>query len=121
STYDSKQKSAGISVSVPIGAGSYGGSVSVSNSKINSDYVSVNEQAGVYAGDEGFQVNVNGNTNLTGAVIASTEQAIQNNKNRLTTETLTVSNIQNHAEYEADSSSMGLSMSYNPSESVTKN
>src|SRR5690606_25181100 len=56
-----------------------------------------------------------------GAVIASTEQAIQNNKNRLTTETLTVSNIQNHAEYEADSSSMGLSMSYNPSESVTKN
>ncbi len=121
STYDSKQKSAGISVSVPIGAGSYGGSVSVSNSKINSDYASVNEQAGVYAGDEGFQVNVNGNTNLTGAVIASTEQAIQNNKNRLTTETLTVSNIQNHAEYEADSSSMGLSMSYNPSESVTKN
>ena len=105
STYDSKQKSAGISVSVPIGAGSYGGSVSASNSKINSDYASVNEQAGIYAGDEGFQVNVNGNTNLKGAVIASTELAIQDGKNSLTTETLTVSNIQNKAEYEGEGSS----------------
>ncbi|MFA7351787.1 MAG: hypothetical protein WC009_13590, partial [Methylotenera sp.] len=101
--------------------GSYGGSISASNSKTKSDYASVNEQSGIMSGDGGFQVNVKGNTDLKGAVIASTEQAIQNNKNRLTTETLTVSNIQNHAEYEADSSSMGLSMSYNPSESVTKN
>ncbi len=105
STYDSKQKSAGISISVPIGAGSYGGSISTSNSKIESDYASVNEQAGIFAGDEGFQVSVAGNTNLTGAVIASTEQAIADNKNVLTTETLTVSNIQNKAEYEAKGSS----------------
>lgn len=105
STYDSKQKSAGISVSVPIGAGSYGGSISASQSKINSDYASVNEQAGIFAGDEGFQVSVNGNTNLKGAVIASTEQAIQDGKNNLTTETLTVSNIQNKAEYDAKGSS----------------
>jgi filamentous hemagglutinin len=105
STYDSKQKSAGISVSVPIGAGAYGGSISASQSKINSDYVSVNEQSGIFAGDGGFQVTVNGNTNLTGAVIASTEQAIADNKNSLTTETLTVSNIQNKAEYEAKGSS----------------
>ncbi len=75
STYDSKQKSAGISVSVPIGAGSYGGSVSVSNSKINSDYASVNEQA------------------------------IQDGKNNLTTETLTIADIQNKAEYEGEGSS----------------
>lgn len=100
STYDSKQKSAGISVSVPIGAGSYGGSISVSNTKIDSDYASVNEQSGIYAGDGGFQVNVNGNTDLKGAVIASSEQAIQSNSNSLTTDTLTVSNIENKAEYE---------------------
>lgn len=105
STYGSKQKNAGISVSVPIGAGAYGGSISSSNTKIESDYASVNEQAGIFAGNDGFQVSVAGNTNLAGAVIASTEQAIQSDRNGLTTETLTVSNIQNKAEYEAKGSS----------------
>ncbi|MBN45208.1 MAG: adhesin [Methylophaga sp.] len=105
STYDSKQKSTGISVSIPIGAGMAGGSFSSSQSKIKSDYASVNEQAGIFAGDEGFQVNVAGNTNLNGAVIASTEQAIQENKNSLTTETLTVSDINNKAEYDAKATS----------------
>ncbi|MFL9711603.1 hemagglutinin repeat-containing protein [Methylobacillus sp. Pita1] len=105
STYDSKQKSMGISVSIPIGAGVYGGSISSSSTKIQSDYASVNEQAGIFAGDEGFQVSVAGNTSLTGAVMASTDQAIQDGKNSLTTETLTVSNIQNKAEYEAKASS----------------
>ncbi|MDD2933275.1 MAG: hemagglutinin repeat-containing protein [Methylotenera sp.] len=101
STYKSKQSSAGISVSVPIGAGSYGGSISASNSKTKSDYASVNEQSGILAGDGGFQVNVNGNTNFTGAVIASTDKAIQGNANSLTTQTLITSNIQNKAEYDA--------------------
>ncbi len=100
STYDSKQKSAGISVSIPIGAGMAGGSFSSSNTKISSDYASVNEQAGIYAGDGGFQVSVNGNTDLKGAVIASNESAIANHKNNLSTDTLTVSNIDNKAEYE---------------------
>lgn len=108
STYDSKQKSAGVSVSVPIGAGAYGGSISSSKTKIESDYASVNEQAGIFAGDEGFQLSVNGNTNLKGAVIATTEQAIADNKNSLITETLTVSNIQNKAEYEAKGSSAAI-------------
>ncbi|MDP3743728.1 MAG: hemagglutinin repeat-containing protein [Methylotenera sp.] len=101
STYKSKQSSAGISVSVPIGAGSYGGSISASNSKTKSDYASVNEQSGILAGDGGFQVNVKGNTDLKGAVIASTDKAIQDNANSLTTQTLTTSNIQNKAEYDA--------------------
>ncbi|WP_230346431.1 two-partner secretion domain-containing protein [Methylobacillus methanolivorans] len=105
STYDSKQKSTGISISVPIGAGMAGGSFSSSSSKINSDYASVKEQAGIYAGDGGFQVNVNGHTDLKGAVIASTETAITENRNSLVTETLTVSNIENQAEYDAKASS----------------
>lgn len=108
STYDSKQKSAGISVSIPIGAGMAGGSISSSQSKIKSDYASVNEQSGIFAGDEGFQVNVAGNTNLKGAVIASTEQAIQDNKNNLTTETLTVSDISNNAEYDGKATSANI-------------
>jgi len=105
STYKSKQKSAGISVSIPIGAGMAGGSISSSKSKIKSDYASVDEQSGIFAGADGFQVNVAGNTNLTGAVIASTEQAIEDNKNSLITETLSTSDISNKAEYDGKATS----------------
>lgn len=87
------------------GGTNYGGSVSASNSKIKSDYASVNEQSGILAGDGGFQVAVNGNTDLQGAVLASTAPAIQANRNSLTTETLTDSDIQNKANYEGKSSS----------------
>ncbi len=106
STFDSKQSSNGFSVTVPIGGGAgYGASVSGSNTKINSDYASVSEQAGIFAGNDGYQVTVNGNTKLTGAVIASADQAIQDQKNSLVTQTLTVSNIENKAQYEGTSSS----------------
>jgi len=37
------------------------------------------------AGDEGFQVNVNGNTDLKGAVIASTQAAVDQGLNRFQT------------------------------------
>ena len=66
------------------------------------------EQAGIFAGNGGFQVNVNGNTNLKGAVIASSDTAIRENKNSLTTQTLTTSNIENKAEYKANA--MGVSI-----------
>jgi len=79
------------------------------------------EQSGIQAGDNGFQVEVNGNTNLKGAVIASAQEAIDEQLNNVTTDTLTISDIRNKAEYDADASNMGLSMSYNPSQSVTKN
>jgi len=105
STY--KDKHQGVGGGFSVGAGMWGGSINYSDGKTNSDYASVKEQTGIFAGDEGFQVSVAGNTNLTGAVIASTEQAIQKDKNALSTETLTVSNIKNKAEYEADSTSMG--------------
>lgn len=103
--YKDKQQSIGGSVSV--GYGKMGGSFNYSDSKTKSNYSSVNEQAGILAGDDGFQINVAGNTNLTGAVIASTKQAIQDDKNTLSTETLTVSDIKNKAEYEASSTSIG--------------
>ncbi len=121
--YKDKQKSAGLSVSIPIGAGSYGGSISASSSKTKSNYASVNEQSGIMAGDGGFQVNVNGNTNLTGAVIASTEQAVKDNKNSLTTQTLTTSNIENSAEYSAKglSISAGVGLNQQPDGTGYKN
>lgn len=47
-------------------------------------------------------MNTQGNTNLIGVVIASTDKAIQDNANNLTTQTLTTSNIENSAAYEAE-------------------
>ena len=111
--YKDKQSSNSISVTVPVTGTGFGGSLSSSNSKINSNYQSVNEQAGIFAGDGGFQITTQGNTNLKGAVIASTDKAIQNNKNSLTTETLTVSNIENKAEYEAKGYSVSAGVGVN--------
>ncbi|NOT66774.1 MAG: hypothetical protein HOP04_00270 [Methylophilaceae bacterium] len=111
SDFNSKQQSIGSSISV--GYGKMGGSFNYSDSKTNSHYASVNEQSGMMAGDGGFQVKVNGNTNLTGAVMASTDKAIQDNKNSLTTQTLTTSNIQNSAEYSAKGVSFGTGVGLN--------
>ena len=103
--YQDKQQSIGGSVSV--GYGRMGGSFNYSESSIKSNYASVNEQAGLFAGDGGFQVNVAGNTNLTGGVMASSSEAVRQNLNSLTTQTLTISNIENTAEYSASSTSIG--------------
>lgn len=111
--YDSKQQSAGISASVcvpPLCAGKSSVAGSVGQTKMNSDYTSVIEQSGIKAGDGGFQVDVKGNTDLKGGVIASSDKAVQDNLNALSTATLTHSDIENHASY--DASSIGLSGGY---------
>ncbi|WP_423761292.1 hemagglutinin repeat-containing protein [Burkholderia sp. NLJ2] len=111
--YDSKQQSAGISASVcvpPLCTGKSSVAGSVGQTKMNSDYASVIEQSGIKAGDGGFQVDVKGDTDLKGGVIASSEKAVQDNLNSLTTATLTHSDIENHASY--DASSIGLSGGY---------
>lgn len=106
STFHSKDQSIGGSVTVGYG---FSGSVSASQQKIDSDYASVTEQSGIKAGDGGFQVNVKGNTDLKGAVIASTDKAVQNGANSFATATLTQSDIQNHADYTANSFGVTLS------------
>jgi len=73
----------------------------------DSDYVAVSEQSGIQAGEGGFKVNVRGNTDLKGGVISSTATA---EKNQLTTGTLTYSDIENSANY--DASQIGLSGGY---------
>ena len=109
STYTSKQSSAGFSASIPIYGTGGSASVNVSKSKIDSDYASVTEQSGIKAGDGGFKINVQGNTDLTGGVIASTQAAIDHNQNTLTTASLTTSDLQNKAEAHASSSGISLS------------
>ncbi|CAH0444654.1 hemagglutinin repeat-containing protein [Ralstonia pseudosolanacearum] len=111
--YDSKQQSAGVSVSIcvpPICYGASSVSGNVSQNKLNSDYTGVMEQSGIKAGDGGFQVGVKGNTDLKGGVIASSDKAVQEGLNSLTTATLTHSDIQNHANYSG--SQVGVSGGY---------
>ncbi|SIT35880.1 Filamentous hemagglutinin family outer membrane protein [Paraburkholderia ribeironis] len=92
------QSSAGGGFSISQGGGS--ASFSAQNGHADSNYAQVNEQAGIQAGSGGFDVNVKGNTNLTGAVISSTADPSQNS---LTTGTLTYSDIQNQSHYDATS------------------
>ena len=113
--YDSKQQGANLGVSVcvpPLCTGKSSVSASASQMKTRSDYASVREQSGIWAGDGGFQVEVKGNTDLKGAVIASSEQAVQNNLNSLRTGTLTHSDIENHASYDASQVALSGGVSF---------
>lgn len=97
-TYASKDKSAGGSVT--IGAG-FSASGSYSSNKVNGDYASIVEQSGIQAGNGGFDLDVAGNTDLKGGVIASTRQAVDEGRNRLSTGTLTYSDLANASRYDA--------------------
>ncbi|MEZ0603740.1 hemagglutinin repeat-containing protein [Paraburkholderia sp. IW21] len=101
------QSSAGGGFTISQGGGS--ASFSAQNGHADSNYAGVNEQAGIMAGDGGFNVNVKGNTGLTGAVISSTADA---SKNSLTTGTLTYSDIQNQSHYDASSNGISAGVGF---------
>ncbi|MEW9302482.1 two-partner secretion domain-containing protein [Pectobacterium atrosepticum] len=105
--YDSKQQSMSAGVSIPIyGAGTASANFSMSKDKMHSDYRSVQEQTGLFAGQGGYDVQVGNHTQLDGAVIGSTAEAA---KNRLDTGTLGFSDIENRAEFETSHSGVGIS------------
>ena len=104
SSYHGKQMN--MQGSVTIGYG-FSASAGFSKSKINSEHASVNEQAGIYAGDEGYDVNVKNHTDLKGAIITSTQQAESLGLNQFSTGTLSHSDIENHSSYKG--SSIGIS------------
>ena len=103
--YKETSKTSGLSISYTPGSAV---TVSGGKGKTNTDstYESVTKQAGIYAGKEGYDIQVKNNTRLKGAVIDS--QA-EKEKNRITTGTLTWENIDNKAEYKA--SGKGISVS----------
>ncbi|EBG9726626.1 hypothetical protein FJ636_22310 [Salmonella enterica] len=96
--YDSKQQSASAGASYTWGAGGPSASVSLSQDKIHSNFDSVKDQTGLFAGKEGFDVTTGQHTQLDGAVIASTADTT---KNRLDTGTLGFSDIHNQADFSA--------------------
>ncbi len=104
--YDSSQKSISGGASFSFGTMTGSAGISASNDGMNSDYNSVIEQSGIFAGDGGFDINVGGHTQLDGAVIASTGSA---DKNSLDTGTLGFSDIGNKAEYSTEHQGAGIS------------
>ena len=94
-SYKETNKSVGVS----IGLGSnkaVSGSASIG--KIDSNYKSVTDQSGIYAGTEGFDINVGENTDLKGGIIFS---EAEKDKNKISTGTLTFEDIRNKADYKA--------------------
>lgn len=113
-TYNEHNSSGGFNIGFGHGMSSTG---SFSTGKMNSDYRSVTDQAGIYVGQGGFNINVAGNTDLKGAVIASEATP---DKNRLSTGTLTWSDIENKADYKASSIGVSYSSKKDTKNNITK-
>ena len=97
-------KSAGFSVSSKPNFKNPTGSINASVGRIDSKWKSVTEQAGIYAGEEGYNINVGNNTTLEGAVIKSDAPKA---KNTLTTKSLEMKDIKNEAEYTYSNNGIG--------------
>jgi len=111
-TYKSQQLSANASVTVGAGVS---GSAGASASRVNSDYRSVTQQSGLKAGDGGFQVDVRGDTTLTGGAITSTQAAVEQDKNSFKTGgTLSTRDIENTASYDAQSVAVNVGAAASP-------
>ena len=97
-------KSAGLSISSKPNFKNPTGSINASVGRIDSKWKSVTKQAGIYAGEEGYDVNVGNKTTLEGAIIKSeTPKA----KNTLTTKSLEMKDIKNEAEYSYSNNGIG--------------
>ena len=108
SSYKESSRSIGGSVTIGMGGS---GSFSASRSNIDSKYASVAEQSAIKTGDGGFQVEVQGKTNLIGGAITSTGKAVGEGRNEFESKAgLTISDIQNTASYSAKSTSIGTSI-----------
>ena len=97
-------KSAGFSVSSKPNFKDPTGSINASVGRIDSKWKSVTEQAGIYAGEEGYNLNVGNKTTLEGAVIKSDAPKA---KNKLTTKSLEMKDIKNEAEYTYSNNGIG--------------
>lgn len=107
--FKSKDQKVSGGLSFTFGTMTASGSLSVSNDKLKSNYDSVQEQSGIFAGDGGYDVTVGNHTQLNGAVIGSTSEAANN---RLDTGTLGFSDIENRADYATSGVSVGLTSQF---------
>ncbi len=103
-SYKEKNTSAGLNLDLNLNNGKIG----VSSGTTKSDYNSVTDQSGIYAGEGGFNITVDKNTDLKGGVIDSDATP---DKNKLTTGTLTWEDVDNKAEY--SSKDVGINVNIN--------
>ena len=73
---------------------------------MHSDYQSVKEQSGIFAGDGGYTIDIAGHSHLEGGLVTSTRQAESQGLNRFKTGTLSYGDIANHANYRGSAMSM---------------
>ena len=102
-TYEEKNTSAGFDLSWDMNLGKFSKptiGLSASRGTIDSHYRSARGQSGIFAGKGGFDIYVEKNTDLKGAVIASEADV---GKNRLGTGTFSFSDLENDADYSAKS------------------
>ena len=113
-SYEEKNSSAGFCIGMSVGdkdsANKIGIFGSVGKSDADSKYESVTDQSGIYAGKEGFDINVGENTDLKGGIISS---EAEKDKNKISTGTLTYEDIQNKADYKAGSIGINVDTSKN--------
>ncbi|WP_434964699.1 hemagglutinin repeat-containing protein [Acinetobacter baumannii] len=98
---NTKQTGAGGRLQASLGS-AWQASGNFSSSKASGNSNSVNQQSGLFAGDGGYHVKADG-VGLKGGAIVSTATK---DKNDLTTNRLTFSNIENQSEYDATSVSL---------------
>ncbi|WKA60627.1 hemagglutinin repeat-containing protein [Pectobacterium aroidearum] len=106
--YDSSQVSGSAGGSFTWGGGGGSGYISLSKDRMHSNYDSVQQQTGLFAGKDGFGIKTGEHTQLDAAVIGSTASA---EKNRLETGTLGWSGLNNKAEFKVEHSGAGFSAS----------
>ncbi|XBW24255.1 VENN motif pre-toxin domain-containing protein [Pectobacterium colocasium] len=106
--YDSRQVSGSAGGSFTWGGGGGSGYISLSKDRMHSNYDSVQQQTGLFAGKDGFGIKTGEHTQLDAAVIGSTASA---DKNRLDTGTLGWSGLSNKAEFKVEHSGAGFSAS----------
>ncbi|WP_342354086.1 hemagglutinin repeat-containing protein [Gilliamella sp. ESL0250] len=116
--FHSKSSSTSVGGSVSLGGGG-SFNASASKTKMDSNWQSVTDQSGIFAGKGGFDIKVGNNTDLKGAVIAS--EAKDKSQNRLDTGTISFSDIENKADYKVSSSSASVSSSGMPSMPTSRN
>ena len=113
-SYEEKNSSAGFGIGMPVGdkdsANKIGIFGSAGKSNVDSKYNSVTDQSGIYAGKEGFDINVGENTDLKGGIISS---EAEKDKNKISTGTLTYEDIKNKADYKAGSIGINVDTSKN--------
>ena len=103
--YHKISKNKGISVSYGM-SGSARVGFDNSRGTTDSHYASVTDQAGIYAGYSGYNVQVNNATTLTGGIIKG---SLDKSTNKLSSNSLKMNDIQNEASYSAKTSGYSLS------------